>query len=91
MKILGLGFFDRVRELGLMDLLDPEKKFDGFLLNAVCHLIEHIKSLALILHKRIALAVGPEPDPFAEIIEAVKMLFPFCIDHLEQDKTPLSA
>ena len=60
MNVLGLGLFDRICKLGLMDLLDPEKKFDGFFFNTVRHLIEHVKSLALVFHKRIALAISAQ-------------------------------
>jgi len=84
-KVLGLGFFNRIRKLGLMDLLDTEKKFDGFFFNAVGHLIEHVKSFALVLHERVPLAVSAESDPLAKIIESVEMLLPFRVDHLKQN------
>ena len=42
------------------------------------HLLEHLEALALVLHHRVGLAVGPQADALAQLGHGVDVIHPVC-------------
>src|SRR6266571_1313905 len=75
----------RPGRLVLADQLHPVDVADELLGDAILHLPEHGVRLALVLHQRVALAVGPEVDAFLQVVHLVQVLPPLVVDDREQD------
>ncbi len=70
--------------LGDLDL-EVEEEADRLLLDAVHHRGEHVEALALVLHERVALGVGPQVDALAQVVHLVEVLAPLAVEHREDD------
>jgi len=79
------GSGEYARGLGVGRGLDPQEHRHGVGLDGGDHGLKHRVALMLVLHQRVTLAVGAQMDPLAQRVHHVEMIFPFRINHREQD------
>ncbi len=58
---------------------------DDVLVHASLHRLEQLEALALVLDERVALAVAAQPDAFLQMVEAVEVILPLAVHHLQHD------
>ena len=59
------------------------------LAQAAQQVVEEIERLALVLVQRILLAVGPEADALAQMVEVEQVILPALVENLDQDDPEL--
>src|SRR5438067_1085493 len=75
----------RQRGITTQDRPQPPQVPDDLFVDPVLHRLEQLEALFFVLDQRIALAVAAQADAFLEVVEAVEMVFPVLIDHLQHD------
>ena len=64
--------------------LDVEQQTDRLLLEPVEHADEHVVTLALVLHQRVALRHGAQADALLEVVHLIEVLTPLAVEHGQQ-------
>ena len=64
--------------------LHMAEQLGGLLPEAREHVLEHLERLGLVFVERVTLAVSPEADPLAEVVESQQVVLPALVEDLEQ-------
>src|SRR5699024_7385771 len=63
--------------------LQVEQIADHLVLDRLVHRLEQLVALPLVLHQRVALGHGPQPDALLEIVHLIEVLAPLAVQHRE--------